>query len=496
MNQKLERKALVVGINKYPFLRSSERHKYQHLLLPANDAEGIAEFLDNVTGSLEWDVKRLPEIPEPEENKYKLNSEGFVSKQQFTEAITELLHIGKTNNIPDVVMLFFSGHGLRKKYENGKTEGFLATSDTFLEKGELGISLTWLREKLLESPVKKQIIWLDCCHSGELLEFLNKNELEDLIKIGNRSLIAACRSDTFASGIGEYGVLTRVLLKALDPKLRPKEQWITSKTVTDFVKNESSTNKLLKRQGALCEHFGGPIKFWQGIKPSTQTHWGEAPDVSVFFGRKNEILELEQWIIKDRCRVVGIVGMRGIGKTQLSVKLGQGGIRETQLPVELVELRQGGIGKTDFSLKLAQEIEDKFEFVIWQTLRNAPSIKNILADLIKFLSSQQEKLSDNDTIEARISKLLQYFKEHRCLVILDNVESVLKPGDQAGQYQKGYEEYGQFFQRVCKVNHKSCLLFTSREKPQEIARLAGEKKPIRFKELKGLEYLDAQKIFL
>lgn len=48
--------------------------------------------------------------------------------------------------------------------------------------------------------------------------------------------------------------------------------------------------------------------------------WGEALDVSLFYGRTTELNTLQQWILQDRCRLVSILGMGGIGKTALSVK--------------------------------------------------------------------------------------------------------------------------------------------------------------------------------
>jgi WD40 repeat protein len=205
--------------------------------------------------------------------------------------------------------------------------------------------------------------------------------------------------------------------------------------------------------------------------------WGNAPDVPVFFGRIQELAVLEQWIINDRCRLVTILGMGGIGKTGLSIKLGQ-----------------GGIGKTDLSLKLAQGIQTEFEYVIWRKLINAPPVTEILGKMIKFLSNQQD-IDLPDTIENQILRLLHYLKAHRCLLILDNVEAVLCGGDKAGQYIEGFEGYGELFRQVGEVSHQSCLLLTSREKPQEIALLEGEKKPVRSLELGGLDATEGQNIF-
>jgi nucleoside phosphorylase len=208
-----------------------------------------------------------------------------------------------------------------------------------------------------------------------------------------------------------------------------------------------------------------------------QNDWGDAPDVPVFFGRTKELIVLEQWIVEDRCRLVALVGMKGIGKTRLSVKLGR-----------------GGIGKTDLSLKLARGIEAQFNYVIWRSLLNAPKLSELLTDLVKFLSDQREVVLP-DVVSEQISRLLHYLRKSRCLVILDNAEMLLQGGKQVGQYHPGYQEYGQLFEQVAEVPHQSCLLLTSREKMPEIARLESRTGPVRLLEVRGLDYSDGKKIF-
>ncbi len=254
-----------------------------------------------------------------------------------------------------------------------------------------------------------------------------------------------------------------------------------------FLQGRSINAEVFK---AFCQVLGlnweavierNPLQNWEETNSQTGTpncaDWGEAPDVSVFFGRTEELATLEHWIVEERCRLVAIVGMRGIGKTKLSVKLGM-----------------GGVGKTDLSLKLARGIQDKFEYVIWRSLLNAPPLTEIVADCVRFLSDQQE-INLPETVDGRISRLLHYLRSRRCLIVLDNVETILQGGECAGQYQQGYEGYSQLFRQIGEVPHQSCLLLTSREKPQEIARLEGKTRPVRLLELHGLNELEGREIF-
>src|SRR4028119_2179064 len=48
--------------------------------------------------------------------------------------------------------------------------------------------------------------------------------------------------------------------------------------------------------------------------------WGEAIDVSLFYGRTEELTTLEEWIVTDRCRLVTVLGMGGMGKTAIAAK--------------------------------------------------------------------------------------------------------------------------------------------------------------------------------
>ncbi|MEH2274475.1 MAG: NB-ARC domain-containing protein [Nostoc sp.] len=198
--------------------------------------------------------------------------------------------------------------------------------------------------------------------------------------------------------------------------------------------------------------------------------WGEAPGVYLFYGRADELFRLKRWVVKEHCRLIALLGMGGIGKTALSVKL-------------------------------ADEVQENFDHIIWRSLRNAPPVQEMLTNLIRFVSDEQEK-DLPETIDALITLLIHYLRERRCLLVLDNAETILQasmnvpPAKEvlAGHYKKGYENYGQLLRRIGEEPHHSCLVLTSREKPKEFAPLEGEASPVRTLTLGGLGQIEGQEI--
>lgn len=236
------------------------------------------------------------------------------------------------------------------------------------------------------------------------------------------------------------------------------------------------------------------------LPQSDHCDWGEAPDVSVFFGRESELSTLKQWILDHHCRLVAVVGLGGIGKTDLSIRFGTGGMGKSSLTAkvaqQLLESRGAGereSGRMDNFPSTPPPLYP-FTHIIWRSLLNATPLTTLLVDLITILSNQQEVTLPNSP-EACLARLLHYLRSQRCLLILDNVETILRGGDFPGHYREGYEGYGQLFKQVGEVSHQSCLVLTSREKPKEVAFLEGHNRPVRSLELGGLDLLSSQQIF-
>ncbi len=237
----------------------------------------------------------------------------------------------------------------------------------------------------------------------------------------------------------------------------------------------------------------------------SQIDWGDAnfmpsgatTDLPRFYGREPELQQLAQWMVTDRCRLVAILGMGGMGKTTLAIEL----LRE--LPMAMLT---GGDGDWQ---------SDGFSYILWRSLLNAPPLKELLPELIRTLIRSIElrpTASDQfvppqaahsqlkialmpQTVASQIEFLLEICQQHRCLIGLDNGESIFQAGAQVGQYRDGYADYGDLFTALGQIDHQSCLLITSREKPTEIGRLEGIDGKVRTLVLPGLDAIGGQQIF-
>lgn len=193
--------------------------------------------------------------------------------------------------------------------------------------------------------------------------------------------------------------------------------------------------------------------------PSDLQDWGEAIDVSLFHGRQSELQTLKTWILENHCRAIGIFGL-------------------------------GGMGKTTLSIKLAQQVQSQFDYVIWRSLQQAPPLTTLINEILPIL------VGSKGTTDSSIAALMAQLHAKRCLLVLDNIESILQDGNRGGLYQPGYEAYCQLFTRICDEPHQSCLIITGRDKPNGFAVREGKNLPVRSLHLQGLLGTDGQQILI
>ncbi|NEP03001.1 MAG: hypothetical protein F6K58_31005 [Symploca sp. SIO2E9] len=339
----MSRDALVVGINTYKY------EDLPHLQAPAEDAEAIAKLLERHGDFKVW---RLPEAINPDGGSSYVGKEIQVTLNQLKKALVQLLK-PEGKNIPDTALLYFSGHGLRTTL--GISEGFLATSDVYPDVGFNGLSLQWLRKLLQESPIKQQIIWLDCCHSGELLN-MSEADPGEQGQARDRCFITASREfEPAYEDISEpYSILTKSLLEGLDPSKYP-QRWVTNYSLVDYLNQDL----LGVPQRPTFTNFGEPINLtrtWEVLaaKSTSETSSAICPyksleffdcneeDPKYFFGRE----KLTDQLI-DRVRqgnFLAILGASGSGKSSVlragllhQLKLGQrlGGSQQWQFHLML-----------------------------------------------------------------------------------------------------------------------------------------------------------------
>src|SRR5438270_1608897 len=189
--------------------------------------------------------------------------------------------------------------------------------------------------------------------------------------------------------------------------------------------------------------------------PGPRLDWGEALDVPSIYGREQELATLARWMVQERCRMVSVLGMGGMGKSALVVRA-------------------------------MQQLAGHFDVVLFRSLRDAPDCSALLDNCLQGLAPESlARLSQG--LERRLSLLLEELRTSRVLLVLDNLEVLLEEGEVLGRLRPGFEAYGHLLRRVAETTHQSCLLLTSREKPAALRALEGRHTLVRALRLGGLD---------
>jgi WD40 repeat protein/transcriptional regulator with XRE-family HTH domain len=249
----------------------------------------------------------------------------------------------------------------------------------------------------------------------------------------------------------------RALWKAAHQKVLLDEQWLSG-----LLSQPRPALTLLPAHTLKTTQPLEPFRTTQPLlelpdQPALESRidWGDAIAVPTFYGREQELTQLEQWIVHERCRVVSVLGM-------------------------------GGIGKSTLSVNLMQRVTEHFEVVLFRSLRDAPACDALLDDCLQRFSPQLLSAASTN-LERRIGLLIEQLRKERTLIVLDNLESLLEEGDVKGRFRPGLEGYEVLLRRIAETGHQGCLLLTSREKPAGLRASEGKNSPVRSLRLSGLD---------
>jgi WD40 repeat protein/transcriptional regulator with XRE-family HTH domain len=285
----------------------------------------------------------------------------------------------------------------------------------------------------------------------------------------------AVKSRAFSSG--NVAEEIRALWKAARQKVLLDELWLSALLSERDLLHGQAPWSLPHIQPSLAETMTVGTVPWVMARsaPGPRVDWGDVLAVPAFYGRQQELTLLSQWLVRERCRVVSILGMGGIGKSALAVSL-------------------------------MYQLSPHFEVVIFRSLRDAPPCAELLDECLQVLSPQSLRQAPapgragqtqgTALTEGRISLLLSLLRKVRALIVLDNLESLMEPEDVKGHLRPGYEGYGQLLRQVAETQHRSCLLLTSREKYAELRPLESKQSPVRSLRLAGLDIDACKQIFV
>ena len=188
-------------------------------------------------------------------------------------------------------------------------------------------------------------------------------------------------------------------------------------------------------QVSICSKQKRSPKYSSLSKPTenkTYLDIDTAPEITEFYGRTDELNTLKTWLIQDYPRLITLVGIIGIGKTTLAIKL-------------------------------IEQIQTQFEYIVYRSLRYCPTLDNFLTDLLQSFISP---IIPN-TLDRQVNVLLKFLRKHRCLIIIDDLQMLFQQGQFAGQYQAEFEGYYLLFKQIAELSHASSLLLITSEQPED-----------------------------
>lgn len=194
----------------------------------------------------------------------------------------------------------------------------------------------------------------------------------------------------------------------------------------------------------------------------------DMPRAANFYGRQAEMGLLRRWLVLEQKTLIGVSGTGGMGKTAFVAELVRTLAEGTR--------DDGAVDTTAAPLSR----------IIWRSLSAMPPLATLVSSWLNSLLAERTDPFPS-TLYEQLDLLFACLRKERCLLVLDNLESILQKEGHSGSFRKGYEEYEYLFQRIGETEHRSSLLFTSREQPLVLGRLERSYPMVCSYTLKGLD---------
>ncbi len=187
---------LAVGIDEYA-------PEFPNLNYASNDAAAIAETFSRQEGKMYQ----------------RVYTKVLANKEASRDKILAALGQFPPMSSQDVLVLFFSGHGVRARGERGGNEYFYVSSGAAKKTmSKSGMSWSTFTEKLAQTQAGRVVMLLDACHSGAVSEGASNEKVAASLaaKVGVVFASSSGNEFSFEDASWRHGAFTKAILGALD----------------------------------------------------------------------------------------------------------------------------------------------------------------------------------------------------------------------------------------------------------------------------------------
>jgi hypothetical protein len=181
------------------------------------------------------------------------------------------------------------------------------------------------------------------------------------------------------------------------------------------------------------------------------------PDTEGTIGQEENLETLTQWAVEEECRLIGLWGLPGVGKSRLAAQL-------------------------------VDRVAENFSAVLWRTLTPETDPPTLAAELTNLLirGAPPELPQNRPKSQYPLTQLFDRLRAERCLLVLDGLEAAFLRGTWAGTWRTEMMGFASWLDWAARGRHPSCILVTSTEAPIDWLPLEEKYKRTRSRTLNGL----------